>query len=61
MSETNLTSTNYTAAEIDAKLEDLKKQMIERIDSTIVMNSSDTAPQADRTSMWLKILGTDSK
>lgn len=61
MSETKITNTNYTAAEIDAKLEDLKKQMIDRIDSTIVMNSSDTAPQADRTSMWLKILGTDSK
>ena len=48
----------YTASEIDQKLVALKIEMMEDINSAIVMNEG-TAPDPKKTQMYLEIKETD--
>lgn len=50
----------YTALEIDQLLIDLKNEMLETIDSTIIMNSGESVPDPTVTQMYLEITKTES-
>ena len=46
---------SYTKAEIDAKIEDLREELTKKIDNTIIMSTESDRPDAEETSLWLKI------